>query len=183
MRTDRRQLPATVTVHVPLKFTVRGGRKTIIGETPHQGPKTRFDDSIAKALARAHRWKQKLDDGTYATIGELAKAERINESYVTKILRFNLLAPDIVEVAEATGRPPASIADLAMGFPGRLHCGFLYGPIPEPTAGPSAGFGAVHNGLHSGIHCGRPGRQRREGADLPRRSEGACARRGRRDRP
>ncbi len=115
MRTDRRQLPATVTVHVPLKFTVRGGRKTIIGETPHQGPKTRFDDSIAKALARAHRWKQKLDDGTYATIGELAKAERINESYVTKILRFNLLAPDIVEAA-LDGRTQLTVQTLSVSI-------------------------------------------------------------------
>jgi len=99
MNTKRHQLPSTITVHVPLKFTVRGGRKTIIGEVPHQAPKTRFDDSIAKALARAHRWKQKLEDGTYATVGDLAKAERINESYVTRILRLNLLAPDIVEAA------------------------------------------------------------------------------------
>ncbi|AMN39709.1 hypothetical protein [Rhodoplanes sp. Z2-YC6860] len=99
MKADQRRLTSTVTVHVPLKFTVRGGRKTIIGQVPHQSPKTRFDDSIAKALARAYRWKQKLDDGTYATVGELAKAERINESYVTRILRLNLLAPDIVEAA------------------------------------------------------------------------------------
>jgi hypothetical protein len=50
-------------------------------------------------LARAYRWKQKLEDGTYATVDELAKAERINESYVTRILRLNLLAPDIIEAA------------------------------------------------------------------------------------
>jgi len=99
MTTNRQPLPSTVTVHVPLKFSVRGGRKTIIGETSHQAPKTRFDDSIAKALARAYRWKQKLDDGTYATVSELAQVERINESYVTRILRLNLLAPDIIEAA------------------------------------------------------------------------------------
>jgi hypothetical protein len=99
MTAKRPQTPSTVTVHVPLKFTIRGGRKTIIGEIPHQVPKTRFDDSVAKALARAYRWKQKLEDGTYATVCELAKAERIDESYVTRILRLNLLAPDIVEAA------------------------------------------------------------------------------------
>ena len=57
--------PSTVTVRVPLKLTIRGGRKTIIGanpELPHTPPRTRFDDSIAKALARAYRWKKKLDD-------------------------------------------------------------------------------------------------------------------------
>jgi hypothetical protein len=99
MTTKRQQTPSTVTVHVPLKFTVRGGRKTIIGEVAYQAPKTRFDNSISKALARAYRWKQRLEDGTYATVDELAKAERINESYVTRILRLNLLAPTIVEAA------------------------------------------------------------------------------------
>lgn len=104
--------PPTVTVHVPLRFTVRGGRKTIIGEVPHASPKTRFDDSIAKALARAYRWKQKLEDGTYATVGDLAKAERINESYVTRILRLNLLAPDIVETA-LDGRSQFTVQSLS----------------------------------------------------------------------
>ena len=99
MSTDRHRLPSTVTVHVPLTFTIRGGRKTIIGEVAHYPPKTRFDDSIAKALARAYRWKKQLEDGTYATVDELAKAKRINDSYVTRILRLNLLAPEIVEAA------------------------------------------------------------------------------------
>jgi hypothetical protein len=105
-------LPATITVHVPLRFTVRGGRKTIvIGQTSHQAPKTRFDNSIAKALARAFRWKQKLDDGTYETMVDLAKAERINESYVTRLIRLNLLAPDIVEAA-LDGRTQLTVQDL-----------------------------------------------------------------------
>jgi hypothetical protein len=101
--------PATITVHVPLRFTVRGGRKTIVmGQASYEAPKTRFDNSIAKALARAYRWKQKLDDGTYATMVELAKAERINESYVTRLIRLNLLAPDIVEAA-LDGRTPLTV--------------------------------------------------------------------------
>jgi hypothetical protein len=113
MNTNRRLPPSTVTVHVPLKFAVRGGRKTIIGETAHQTPKTRFDDSIGKALARAYRWKQKLDDGKYATVSDLAKAERIDESYVTRILRLNLLAPDIVEAA-LDGRTQLTVQALAV---------------------------------------------------------------------
>jgi hypothetical protein len=99
MNARQHPAPSTITIHVPLRFTVRGGRKTIIGDISHASPKTRFDDSMAKALARAYRWKQQLEDGTYATVSELAKAQRINESYVTRILRLNLLAPDIVEAA------------------------------------------------------------------------------------
>jgi hypothetical protein len=89
----------TVNKNMASSTTVRGGRKTIIGDIAHASPKTRFDNSLAKALARAYRWKQRLEDGTYATIGEWCKAERINDSYVTRILRLNLLAPDIVEAA------------------------------------------------------------------------------------
>src|SRR3954468_3250766 len=104
--------PATITVHVPLRFTVRGGRKTIVmAQTSYEAPKTRFDDAIAKALARAYRWKQKLDDGTYATMVELAKAEHINESYVTRLIRLNLLAPDIVEAA-LNGRVQLTVQEL-----------------------------------------------------------------------
>ena len=112
MTTPKHRAPSTFTVHVPLRFTVRGGRKTIIGEIPHVSPKTRFDDSLAKALARAYRWKQKLEDGTYATVDELAKAERINESYVTRILRLNLLAPDIVAAA-LNGRTQLTVQKLS----------------------------------------------------------------------
>jgi hypothetical protein len=112
MKPTHQSPPTTITVHVPLRFTVRGGRKTIvIGQTSHEAPKTRFDNSIAKALARAFRWKRKLDDGTYATMVELAKAEHINESYVTRLIRLNLLAPDIVEAA-LNGRTQLTVQDL-----------------------------------------------------------------------
>jgi hypothetical protein len=38
-------------------------------------------------------------------IVELAKAKRINESYVTRLIRLNLLAPDIVEAALELSAP------------------------------------------------------------------------------
>jgi hypothetical protein len=110
--TMKQEGPSTITVHVPLQFTLRGGRKTIIGNGAHSPPKTRFDNSISKALARAYRWKKKLEDGTYATVGELTAAERINESYVTRILRLNLLAPDIVEAA-LDGRTTLTVEKLS----------------------------------------------------------------------
>lgn len=97
MNRQSSELPATITVHVPLTFTVRGGRKTIIGQLTQPATRTRFDDYIPKALARAHRWRARLEDGSYASVSDLAKAEKINESYVCRILRLTLLAPDIVE--------------------------------------------------------------------------------------
>lgn len=53
--------------------------------------------TLVKALARAFRWKRMLDSGEFATIAELAACEGIAPSYMTRILRMTLLAPDIVE--------------------------------------------------------------------------------------
>ena len=52
---------------------------------------------MVKALARAWRWQRLLDDGAYNTVSEVADAEGINRSYVSRILRLALLAPDIID--------------------------------------------------------------------------------------
>jgi hypothetical protein len=38
-----------------------------------------------------------LDEGVYTSVSELGDAENISKSYVSRILRLALLAPDIVE--------------------------------------------------------------------------------------
>ena len=58
---------------------------------------------MVKAIARAFRWRDMLESGEYATIREIAAAEKINETYVGRVLRLTLLAPDIVD-AVLTGR-------------------------------------------------------------------------------
>jgi hypothetical protein len=78
--------------------------------------RTRFDDSLAKAVARAFRWKTRLEDGTYATINEIAEAEKINFSYVARILKLSLLAPDILEVI-LDGRTTLTVEGLAKPLP------------------------------------------------------------------
>jgi hypothetical protein len=93
---DRRSL----TVHVPLKLHRRGGRKVIVspeGAIDFPRRRARIDNTLVKALARAYRWQRLIENGTYASIAEIAKAEQINDSYVTRLMRLTLLAPDIVE--------------------------------------------------------------------------------------
>ena len=63
---------------------------------------------MVKAIARAFRWREMRENGTYATIAEIASAEKINESYVGRVLRLILLAPDIVE-AIVDGRQAAGL--------------------------------------------------------------------------
>jgi hypothetical protein len=92
----------SVTVQVPLTFRRRGGRKQVVAPEGWTGPApaprpARVDGTLVKALARAHRWQGMLEGGEYGSIEELARAERINPSYLARVLRLTLLAPEIVE--------------------------------------------------------------------------------------
>jgi hypothetical protein len=87
---------STITVHVPMTFTVRGGRKTIISEVTPIPPQPRIDSALLRALARAYRWRHQIEGGKYSSITDLAKAEGVNQSYACRLLRLTLLAPDVV---------------------------------------------------------------------------------------
>jgi len=65
-----------------------------------------IDSTPVKDVARAFRWQKMLEIGKYATIREIAKAERINPSYGSHVLRLTLLAPATVE-AILNGRASA----------------------------------------------------------------------------
>ena len=96
--------PQTLTVVIPLRVKPRGGRKAMV--TPGVlALDCRQDITLIKAVARAFRWRRMLETGRFATINELAAAEKINSSYVSRVLRLTLLAPDIVE-AILDGRQP-----------------------------------------------------------------------------
>jgi hypothetical protein len=76
-----------------------GGRKIIIapdGGDAWTPAKPRRDETLVRALARAHRWKKLLEEGRYRS-AEVAEAEKVTRSFVNRLLRLTLLAPDIVE--------------------------------------------------------------------------------------
>jgi hypothetical protein len=99
----------TLTVRVPFAIRARGGRKlVVVPEGAMWSPRPQVDNTFVKALARAFRWRQLLENGRYATIRELASAEKINTSYVSRVLRLTLLAPDIVETI-LDGRQPTGV--------------------------------------------------------------------------
>src|ERR671919_2299237 len=89
----------TLVVRVPMRFQRRGGRKRIVAPDGSEIALTKPqpDGALVKALARAWRWQTLLDDGVYTGMAELADAERVDRSYVSRVLRLTLLAPDIVE--------------------------------------------------------------------------------------
>jgi hypothetical protein len=109
----------TITVHIPLTFRKRGGRKRVV--TPDGAawaPRPRVGNAMVKALARAFRWRKLLDEGTFGTLEDLARAKGVHATYVSRVLRLTLLAPEIVE-AILDGRQPAELQldDLLEGFP------------------------------------------------------------------
>jgi hypothetical protein len=101
----------SLTVRVPMAFVKRGGRKVVIspdGISVAPTSRPRVDNTMVKALARAFRWRKLLETGAFATVEEIATAEKINASYVSRVLRLTLLAPEVVE-AILDGRQPAAL--------------------------------------------------------------------------
>ncbi|QFQ87399.1 hypothetical protein F8A10_08150 [Paracoccus kondratievae] len=115
--TSRTQIPDTVTLYVPFRVVKRGGKKEMqLPEGATQSQRT--DSTLVKALARAFRWKRMLESGEFVTIAELAEREGIAPSYMTRVLRLTLLAPDIVDtILEGRQGPDVILARLMDGFP------------------------------------------------------------------
>jgi hypothetical protein len=116
---DTRLDGATLVVRIPMRFQHRGSRKRIVapdGSELSPATKSQPDTTLVKALARAWRWHRMLEEGQFGTLAELADAERISRSYVCRVLRLTLLAPDIVERI-LDGRPTAELAQLLQPFP------------------------------------------------------------------
>jgi hypothetical protein len=110
-------IPETVTLHVPFRVVKRGGRKEmhlLDGVRPDR----KADNTLVKALARAFRWKRLLESGEFATIAELADCKGMAPSYMTRVLRLTLLAPDIVEaILDGTQGPEVTLARVLEPIP------------------------------------------------------------------
>jgi site-specific DNA recombinase len=112
----------TITVRVPISIRKRGGRKVVL--TPdgsEHNPSTlrgqQIDNAMLKALARAFRWRDMLESGKYLTIKEMAAAEKINPSYVARIIRLTLLAPRTIQmIVEGRQHPSFALPVLMKPF-------------------------------------------------------------------
>ncbi|OSM04179.1 hypothetical protein [Magnetofaba australis] len=88
-----------IIIRIPLNMKRMGGRKAIIPPEGSNSPfrhSHRADKVLLKALGRAHRWLEMLENGEVGSIKALAAQEELDDSYVTRILRLTLLAPEIV---------------------------------------------------------------------------------------
>jgi hypothetical protein len=110
----------TLTIRIPIRLQRRGGRKLIMipegGAAPARKP--RRDETLIKALVRAHRWRRKIESGRAKSITDLAEQEGVTDAYICRLLPLPCLAPDIVE-AILDGRQPKGLGLVEMLGNGR----------------------------------------------------------------
>jgi hypothetical protein len=89
----------TLTIRIPIRLQRRGGRKLIMTPEGVKTPalKPHRDETLVKALVRAHRWRRRIEGGRANSITDLAEQEGVTDAYVCRLLPLTCLAPDIVE--------------------------------------------------------------------------------------
>ena len=118
---------------VPIRLQRRGGRTLIMTPEGVAAParKPNRDETLVKALVRAHRWRRRIESGKAKSITDVAEQENVTAAYVCRLLPLTCLAPDILEaildgrqpkglrLAEMLPNPSASIqrAPLTQGCP------------------------------------------------------------------
>jgi hypothetical protein len=100
----------TLTIRIPIRLQRRGGRKLIMTPEGVAAParKPRRDETLVKALVRAHRWRRRIESRQAKSITDLAEQEGVTDAYVCRLLPLTCLAPDIVE-AILDGRQPKGL--------------------------------------------------------------------------
>lgn len=113
-----------IRITVPVTFRRRGGRKLIIAPEGAQvaKPTVRPDDTLIHGIAKAHRWQSMYERGKFPSLDAFAEKHRLNKSYAARVMRLNLLAPDIRE-AILDGRQPKGLklAELMKPFSAEWH--------------------------------------------------------------
>ena len=113
---------STIIVRIPMTWKRLGGRKAIIapdGGDAWAPANPRPDETLIRGLARTHRWKRMLEEGRCRSVAGIAQAEGITRSFINRMLRLTLLAPDIQE-AIFEGRQPKAmqLEELTDAIPG-----------------------------------------------------------------
>jgi hypothetical protein len=105
---------ATIRVFIPLTFKKRNGRPKILPPDNVEALTTRRQDPhVLRAIGRAWGWRRKLERGEVATLTEIAKAEGLSLTFVSRYIRLAYLSPEVLRVLLTERRPCAhSIEEL-----------------------------------------------------------------------
>jgi hypothetical protein len=120
----------TLTIRIPMRLQRRGGRKLIMTPEGVAAParKPSRDETLVKAIVRAHRWRRRIESGQAKSITDLAEQDGVTDAYVCRLLPLTCLAPDIVEATSTGGSPRGS------GWPTRASSLSLHRCRQEPRS-------------------------------------------------
>lgn len=103
-----------IRIHVPIKFKRKGIRKLIIfpEHVPAQSS-SRHDATLMNGIAKAWRWQALYERGGFSSLESFADKYKINKSYAARVMRLNMLAPDIrMAIMDGTQPKGLRLADL-----------------------------------------------------------------------
>jgi len=106
-----------VTVAIPIRIQRYSGRRQVV--VP-QGISASLNGQRAPtasqvALARGHRWLRQIEGGQARNLAEIADREKIDRSYVSRMVNLTTLAPDIqVAILDETLPEEVALFDLAI---------------------------------------------------------------------
>jgi hypothetical protein len=115
-----RAADGAATVSIPIRIKRYSGRRQVV--VP-QGISTMFTDeavptALQMALARGHRWLRQIESGEVANMSKIAKQEKLDPSYISRMVNLTTLAPDIVAaILDETLPEQVSLFDLAINTP------------------------------------------------------------------
>ena len=101
----------SINIFIPMKIKKRGGAAMVI--LPHNlalqknSEKPNYDHKLINAFAKAHKWQKNIDSGSIG-LNKIMEREKVGITYASRILRLNLIAPDIIK-AIVEGRQPRSL--------------------------------------------------------------------------
>jgi hypothetical protein len=98
----------TLRVFIPLAYRRQNGRPRILSPSQEDQSKSRTQDPhVLRALGRAWAWRRRLEAGEAATIQEIAKAEKVSDRFVSRVMRLAYLSPNVIERLLIWREPPS----------------------------------------------------------------------------
>ena len=96
-----------ITIDAPVRFRRRGveAKLIVLGQSE---PASRPDENLVRLLTRAHEWFGRIERGEASGPGDIAKAEGLCRTYVTRVVCLAFLAPEVTK-AILEGRQPTEV--------------------------------------------------------------------------
>jgi hypothetical protein len=109
---------------IPARFEVYGRTQLALdadGRPIRAFKKSNYNPVLVNALVKSYRWNRQLESGQ-VTITDLAKQERRDRTYVSRVVNLMYLAPEIIS-SILTGTQPATmhLQDLTANLPVEWH--------------------------------------------------------------